>query len=46
MIVNAGIDRVICQKDYHASDDTKQIFREAGIELDIRDQKVEQYDNQ
>lgn len=46
MIVNAGIDRVICEKDYHASDDTKRILQQADIELDIRNQEVEQYDNQ
>ena len=46
MIINAGIERVVCKKDYHASDDTKKIFEEAGIELDIRDKRVEKYDNQ
>lgn len=46
MIINSGIERVVCRKDYHASDDTKKIFDEAGIELDIWNEEVETYENQ
>jgi len=46
MIVNAGIERVVCQKDYHASKDTKNIFEEAGVELEVRDDQVEEYEDQ
>lgn len=46
MIINAGIERVVCDKDYHASEDTKKIFQKAGVALEIRNEKVEEYENQ
>lgn len=46
MIINAGIKRVVCEKDYHASRDTKKVFKAAGIKLDILSNEVEKYDNQ
>jgi len=42
LIVNSGIKRVISAKDYHESDDTKQIFKDAGVELTILGE-VEKY---
>ncbi len=46
MIINAGIRRVVALKDYHDSEDTKRVFEEAGIDLEILDKKVEEYDQQ
>lgn len=46
MIINTGIERVVCMKDYHASEDTKRIFDEANVELKIRNKEVEQYEDQ
>ncbi len=46
MIINAGIERVVCEKDYHASEDTKRIFQKAGVALEIMDNEVEEYENQ
>ncbi len=46
MIINAGIKRVVCEKDYHESSDTKKIFKDAGIELVIFNSEVEKYENQ
>ncbi len=46
MIVNVGIKRVVCEKDYHATKDTKELFKCAGVQLDIINQEVEQYTNQ
>ncbi len=45
MIINAGIKRVVCMKDYHAGKETKEIFAQAGIALTIRDKEVMKYDN-
>lgn len=33
MIINAGITRIVCAQDYHASDRSKEIFAEAGVEF-------------
>jgi len=46
MIINSGIKRVVAQKDYHAGDDTKRVFKEAGIQFDIVDATLEEYADQ
>lgn len=46
MIINAGINRVVCEKDYHDAGDSKRIFGEAGVELVILNNEVEKYENQ
>lgn len=43
IIVNAGIVRVVCQQDYHASARTKSIFKECGIDYEIIDKAVVEY---
>jgi dCMP deaminase len=45
-IINAGIKRVIVLKDYHGSKRTKEIFKKAGIKLEITNKEVEQYKDQ
>lgn len=45
-IVNAGIKRVVCEKQYHAASDTRKLLEQAGIELVVRIPEVEQYENQ
>jgi len=46
IIINAGIKRVVCEKRYHADGDTKEMFRQAGVELVIMNNEVEEYDKQ
>ena len=46
MIINSGIKRVVCENDYHTSKDSKEIFKQAGIELHIVNNKTEEYSNQ
>lgn len=46
MIINVGIKRVVCEKDYHASKLSKEVFQQAGVILNILDQTVEQYEKQ
>lgn len=46
MIIGAGIKRVVCRQDYHASGRTKDVFSEAGVALVLLDTKVVAYDNQ
>ena len=46
MIINAGIVRVVALKDYHGAARTKEVFLEAGIELEVIDNTVEAYANQ
>jgi dCMP deaminase len=46
MIINAGIKRVVCQKRYHADEDTKQMLKQARVELTVLNDKVEKYRRQ
>lgn len=46
MIINVGIKKIICEKDYHTADLSKEIFTKAGIELIILNLEVEQYPQQ
>lgn len=46
LIITAGIKRVVAEKDYHASTRTKDIFKKAGIKLEIINKEVEKYSRQ
>jgi dCMP deaminase len=46
MIINAGIKRVVCEKRYHADQDTIEMFKQACVELTIVNNEVEKYDQQ
>jgi len=46
MIIGVGIKRVVCQKKYHAAQETRDMFEKAGIKLEVVDNQVEEYDNQ
>jgi dCMP deaminase len=46
MIINAGIKRVVCAQDYHASQRSKEIFKEAGIDYTLLDETVLKYEDQ
>ena len=44
MIINVGRVRVVCEKDYHASEESKRVFKEANVELVILDETIEKYE--
>lgn len=46
LIVNCGIKKVVAQRDYHESGETKEIFKSADVVLEIIEGDVENYDNQ
>jgi dCMP deaminase len=45
LLINAGIKRVVALKRYHADHDSTKMLQEAGVELVIVDNRVEQYTN-
>jgi dCMP deaminase len=45
-LINAGIKRVVCEKQYHAASDTRKLFEEAGVELMVVTPEVEYWPNQ
>jgi dCMP deaminase len=46
LIISAGIEKVVAQKKYHAGHDTRNLFKQAGIELIVMHDKVQHYNNQ
>lgn len=46
IIINSGIKRVICKKRYHAAQLTREIFKKAGIKLEVKENKLEKYKDQ
>lgn len=43
MIINAGIKKVICAEDYHASARSKEIFTEAKIDFQLLSDQIATY---
>lgn len=46
MIINCGIQRVICEYRYHSGAESEEMFKEAGITLEYVNQDVLEYDKQ
>jgi dCMP deaminase len=46
MIINAGIKRVVAEKMYHKAQITRDLFREAEIDLVVLNKEVEKYAGQ
>jgi dCMP deaminase len=46
LIINSGITRVVCEKKYHRGEESEQMFKESGIELEYFEEEFEKYENQ
>ena len=46
IIINSGIKRVVCEKHYHADQDTIKLFKVAGVELAVMNDTIEEYERQ
>jgi len=46
LIANSGIVRVVVQNDYHGGAESKEIFKNAGVKLEMRSTAVKQYADQ
>lgn len=45
LIINCGIKRVVCEKRYHDSKDSLEMFSAAGVEIDHLQDEVQKYEN-
>ena len=43
LAIAAGIKRVICEKKYQAGEESENMFKQVGIELEYFDPTVEKY---
>ena len=46
LIVSVGIKKVVAQRRYHAAQETRDMFRDAGVEMVVVEDTVETYENQ
>jgi dCMP deaminase len=46
MMINAGIKRIVCEKRYHAGQETEAMFKEVGIAITFFDDSIEPYARQ
>lgn len=45
-IISAGIRRVVCERRYKDAELTRQFFRDAGVELVVLENKVQEYSSE
>lgn len=46
LIINCGIVRVVCEKRYHSAEESEDMFKKAGIELNYVSKEVLKYKEQ
>lgn len=46
LIINCGIERVVCEKKYHAGRESEEMFQEAGVKLDYFSDEIMHYKGQ
>jgi len=46
LLISVGIRRVVARRRYHAGQDTRELFRAAGVELVVMEDQVEEYPEQ
>ena len=46
LIINCGIERVVCQNRYHAGAESEEMFRMAGVKIDFINADVLDYESQ
>ena len=46
LIINCGIERVVCERKYHAGGESEEMFSEAGVKLEFVYDEIQQYEKQ
>jgi dCMP deaminase len=46
LIINCGIERVVCEMKYHTATESEEMFKEAGVTLDYFSENVLTYEGQ
>lgn len=46
LIINTGIERVVCQKKYHSGEESEAMFKQSGIKLEFLSEELLEYDKQ
>lgn len=46
LIINCGIKRVVCEKRYHNAEESEEMFKQVGIQLEYFSEETLKYNNQ
>jgi dCMP deaminase len=46
LLINCGIKRVVCERKYHAAQESEEMLKEAGIILDYKYDEVQEYSDE
>ncbi|MFV0321131.1 MAG: deoxycytidylate deaminase [Alphaproteobacteria bacterium] len=46
MIISVGITKVVCKRRYHAAQETRDMFAQAGVELEVVVDELQSYEKQ
>ena len=46
LIINCGIERVVCERKYHDGKESEEMFRQAGVLLEYVHDEIQQYEKQ
>ncbi|MCK9290867.1 MAG: cytidine/deoxycytidylate deaminase family protein [Bacteroidales bacterium] len=46
LIINCGIERVVCERKYHAGAESEAMFKEAGVKIDFMEDRIQEYERQ
>ncbi len=46
LIINCGIERVVCERKYHDGKESEEMFSQAGVSLEYVHDEIQQYEKQ
>lgn len=46
LIINCGIMRIVCERKYHAGNESEEMFKIAGVAIEYVFDELQQYENQ
>ena len=46
LLINCGIERIVCERRYHAGQESEELFERAGVKLEYRFDEIQEYENQ
>lgn len=44
LLINCGITRVVCERQYHRGEESEEMFKQANIDIEYKHQEVQEYE--
>jgi dCMP deaminase len=45
LLINCGIKRVVCEKKYHSGEESEEMLKKAGVEVEFLSNELMKYKN-